>query len=292
MRPAVLLFLMPLSLRHAHGQFSTHMFEGRRFETIVPRQSWMQLPLLVALHPGGMNGALFCGMLGTHSFTRRFYTVCPNGLNGTWNVVAENGHVDDIGYLYRFVDHMYTVHSATLLPKVVLYGQSNGGALVNRVMVESTDRRIVAAVTDACQLHTVQFHEGSFWAGGRNNLYELPQPTLVRRKLLQLTGGMDTVVPAGGGDSNIEGLHGAPLHFLSWWKSANAFARAFGVDTVPQPPFDLFMAPMVVFEEGYVVAINDEEAGHLVLGPRGNESAAYGRAADRIDLWLRRFVHA
>ena len=81
------------------------------------------------------------GMSATHVI------VAPNGYRGSWNIHPTGlSQLDDVSFVHRILDRLATFPNVNV-SSTTLFGLSNGGSLVNRVLIESDDVRIVAGVT-------------------------------------------------------------------------------------------------------------------------------------------------
>ena len=157
-----------------------------------------------------------------------------------------------------------------------LVGHSNGAAIVNRILIENDNPKITHAVTDAAQLNALQYQASGpqgagVYVGGSTNQYttlktSFPAP----RSVLQVTGGLDTIVPSAGGTSPLDGPSNTRLSFVSWQVSAYALAQAYGFtggvasvqsDAVADYQSVEYQTPSNV----KVSAYNFENAGHGVV---------------------------
>ena len=138
----------------------------------------------------------------------KYVLVAPDGEANSWNIVAEESKLDDVGFVAKaLLDHIATFQNVN--PVFTIFGNSNGAvtrthacmhartharthmhaqALVNRILIESDDTRIATAVTTVSQLNGKQYRDGKFYIGGKDNTYTTVKPTLTNRKLLQITG--------------------------------------------------------------------------------------------------------
>ena len=92
------------------------------------------------------------------------------------------------------------------------------------------DARITHGITDGSQLNTFQYRpntNGAFYVGGASNAYTTTKASLLSRRVLQLVGGDDKLIPAAGGGSGISDGDGGKLQMVPWEDSALAFAIAF-----------------------------------------------------------------
>merc|ERR1711879_791601 len=120
--------------------------------------------------------------------------VGPDGQQNSRNVVNEESDFDDVEFVELIIDHLASKSNVNA-SHVQLYGNSNGAALVNRILIESTDARIVRGVTSVSQLNQMQYHDGKFYVGGNDNSYTKVQPSLLRREILALQGAEDHIIP-------------------------------------------------------------------------------------------------
>lgn len=141
-----------------------------------------------------------------------------------------------------------------------LFGRSNGSALINRILIESDDPRIVRGVTEVSQLNEYQFRNGCFFVGGADNAYTKAKPKLVRREVLSLQGGNDPVIPAAGGASKI-GFNVVPDA-----ESIYALAVAFGHVGPPVRATRHSRYKAWSYLNGAVASITLDHAGHKVYG--------------------------
>jgi hypothetical protein len=186
-----------------------------------------------------------------------------------WNVKGESSSEDDEHYISTtLVEHLSTFDNVEP-SSFTLYGFSNGAALTNRILIENDDPRIAAAITDGSQLNTLQFHGGRFYIGGGSNEYTSVKGTpFTRRRLLQMVGGQDHIIPARGGASRVgDAAHSNRLVFVDWEASALAFAVAYGYTggVALLSPDDSLMA-RASYLDGQVQAYIFKNVGH-VSGP-------------------------
>ena len=140
--------------------------------------------------------------------------------------------------------------------------------LANRILIENDDPRITHSLTDGSQLNTYQYRGGTFYVGGASNQYVTTKASLTPRKVLQVVGGRDDVIPPeGGASSEIEDGEGGTLAFVPWQESALAIATAYGytgAQAALSPDNPNFAKASYL--SGQVVAVNLKKVGH-VAGP-------------------------
>jgi len=229
-------------------------------------------PVLILLHGGNITAAetvyewqnidIMSTVFSSH------IVVVPDGPTHDWNVWGEESTLDDAGFVGTVL--IDTLAGATNVQQdsFRLYGSSNGGALVNRILIENADIRITHALTESSELATFQFHDASFFIGGADDSYTTKQPTLFTRHVMLLVGGDDTrIPPAGGLSCCLRGINHTLEQFLSWRDSAFRYAQAYGYEG---PAAGLAQSDAtlkgVTYLDGLVQAQEILGVGHHVTG--------------------------
>jgi len=230
-------------------------------------------PVILLLHGNGGSGSRFLKDINDDLkvLTTTHILVAPDGPQNSWNIVAEKSKEDDALYVgTTLMNHL--VEASNVKPEFTLFGHSNGAALTNRILIENDDARIVAAITDVSQLNTHQYHDGNFYIGGSDNSYTTVKSSLTKRKLLQLTGARDNVIPAAGGESPRIPAKTGKLKFLAWEESIYLFAKAYGFTGARDTATDDSTGKIqrVSYPDVHVSASNYKEAGHAVAPGDGN----------------------
>ena len=193
--------------------------------------------------------------------------VAPRGTrteNGTvWNVFHENVRVDDVGFISELINYLSSFEN--VMQDFRLLGVSNGAALVNRILVENDNTIITHAITDSSQLMYELYHKDStgnekFWLPDENNRFTIPKTYLKRRRILQLTGEYDTIVPSIGGNSRV-----ASLYFYPWTYSLFAFAKGFGYEGLENASYESPAFRSVGYMNSTLQAFDMKRVGHVVL---------------------------
>ncbi|CAD7953694.1 unnamed protein product [Amoebophrya sp. A25] len=215
-----------------------YVIGGRNVQVSVPSGSsgTTAFPLLFLFHGNGGTGN---GMIriftsaatqGATKINNAYILVAPDGESKSWNIVAEASNQDDVAFVTQtLLNYFSTTFSNANAAHAEMLGLSNGAALINRILIESNEPRILGAVTGVSQLNTHQYKNGNFYLGGSPNTYTTVQPNLYKRRLMQITGAQDVVIPAGGGQSTIPaGSNGEKLQMLTWEESLFRYAVAYG----------------------------------------------------------------
>ena len=267
----LLLTLVPLAAATSLDAGS-HVLGGRPFRVLLPTSpASARAPVAILLHGLGDSGEiaeemreLWPSLQSTH------IVVGPDGPDSMWNVKGEYAEntPDDALYIGKTViDHLATFSNVDGTSFKIV-GYSNGAALANRILIENDDPRITHILTDGSQLNTYQYRGDAFYVGGASNQYVGTKASLTPRKVLQVVGGRDDVIPPeGGASSEIEDGEGGMLAFVPWQESALAIATAYGytgAKAALSPDNPNFAKASYL--SGQVVAVNLKKVGH-VAGP-------------------------
>jgi len=201
--------------------------------TNVPEDSTKSRhPVIIALHGFHEGAHAFMNVIRENlaGITSTHIIVSVEAGRCGWNVANITDcawHHDDVSYVSYLMDRL--AQHANVLPRYTLFGFSQGAALLNRILIENDDPRIVAAVSWHSQLNTLQYHDGSFHSFHVNNRHRARRWTLVNRAVLQLSDSADKVIPSSGGRTviavqahggNSEGRLSFRLSFHAWDASA------------------------------------------------------------------------
>lgn len=237
---------------------------SRTFTVSVPPVDLRAYPVLIVLHGNGGNGR---GEIERYQrdaqLSSKYVLVAPDGSKNSWNVVNEESKLDDVGFVGKtLLDHLATF--SNVKPVFTIAGNSNGAALVNRILIENDDARIMTAVTTVSQLNGKQYRDGKFYIGGSDNVYTTVKQKLTKRRLLQITGAEDTLIPA---TAKMAGIPGLGV-MVSWDDSAFVYARAYGFSGAKASVRDSADKQSVSYA-GLVDASNFKQGGHGTGGKQG-----------------------
>jgi len=193
----------------------------------MPTTGSAPYPVAIVLHGNGGNGpataAQFVSVLPGHII------VGVQGYGNSWNISNEASNGPDIEMLNELIDSLKTYQNVDTT-KIRIIGISNGGGLTLRAAVEITDPAVDVCIDIISQVNSDQYRSGQFYKPSNeeqtgdayaNDGYDTLVSTLPQRKILQLNGRNDTVVPYNGG--NFVGMT-----FLSAANSAYALGLAQG----------------------------------------------------------------
>ncbi|OUT62403.1 MAG: hypothetical protein CBB71_02335 [Rhodopirellula sp. TMED11] len=187
------------------------------------------LPVLVFLHGNGGNaeGAMR-GFVNKHpKIAQQYLLVFPEGYQKSWNIVSERSRADDISFVEAVVRAVVS-HDNASNEKVSLLGVSNGAALVNAFMIESDLSVVHNCITAVSPLNAYQFDGKHFRARGKDNAYRQQVKPQLGRRLLNISGTQDHLVPYLGGPSPVIPAKDGKLTFVDAEESTYQWAKAMG----------------------------------------------------------------
>ena len=111
--------------------------------------------------------------------------------------------------------------------KISIFGNSNGSAMTNRLLIELDGAAFQNAGCQVSQMLAKMYHDGNFWFDATgSNAYDQTIVPAKRRRIISLNGTVDPLIPYAGGNSVIG-------TFISAQESIYRFAQAMG-ETGPQ----------------------------------------------------------
>ena len=147
---------LPISAPAADGPLVPHRIGNRTYQMFVPARNG-RLPLVIALHGGGGNGAQLAKSAGLidEAAKEGFVLALPEGSSRfgkleTWNAggccaYAMREKIDDIGFIRALIDELERTQPVDA-KRIYVVGMSNGGMMAERVAIELGDRIAGAAV--------------------------------------------------------------------------------------------------------------------------------------------------
>ena len=147
---------LPISAPAADGPLVPHRIGNRTYQIFVPARNG-RLPLVIALHGGGGNGAQLAKSAGLidEAAKEGFVLALPEGSSRfgkleTWNAggccaYAMREKIDDIGFIRALIDELERTQPVDA-KRIYVVGMSNGGMMAERVAIELGDRIAGAAV--------------------------------------------------------------------------------------------------------------------------------------------------
>ena len=234
----------------------------------MPTSGSAPYPVAILLH--GANGTA-AGMIAQNaSVLPGHVLVAVDGYSRTWNISNEPSNGPDIEMLNDLITKLKLYNNVDTT-KFRIMGFSNGGALALRAAVEITAPEVDVIICGGSQTNDDQYRGGYFYYPADEELtgdayandgYDTVKNPIPQRKIVQLNGRFDTVIPYNGG-ANFTGM----AH-LSAPNSAYAFAQAQGYSG-SQSSGTSYGSNSFLVDYGDVIFLNDG-VGHTTSADMRN----------------------
>ncbi len=246
----------------------------RPYLVSVPENKGGKLPVVVFLHGNGGNarGAMQ-GFLRRHrSLARRYIVVCPEGYQKSWNIVSERSKADDRAFVETIVQELAGYENVQG-DNFSIIGSSNGAALVNQLAIECRLPNIRNYVSGVSPLNAYQHDGRAFKARGKNNSYRKTVEPLTGKRIMNISGTEDRLVPYGGGPSRVIPAKGGKLAFVDAEQSIFLWARAMGHagKKLEKPTRVIGNLEVFSYLDGAVIHYKVAGAGHGAMGAIGED---------------------
>ena len=209
-------------------------------ETAFKRSYYISVPesadpqkfsVFIFLHGNGGNakGAMD-GFVRQHpTMASRYVMVFPNGYKASWNIVSERSQADDLGFIEAIVKKL-SMYDNIQQHNFSIMGNSNGAALVNQLAIESKLPNLRNYVSAVSPLNVYQHDGKNFKAKGANNDYQAVATPMTGKRLMNISGTTDDLVPYRGGPSKHIPAKGGKLGFVDAEESIFLWAKQMGYD--------------------------------------------------------------
>lgn len=199
--------------------------EKSRTETSEPPK----LPVLIFLHGNGGNAAhAMNGFLRRHPrIASRYILAFPQGYRESWNIVSERSKAHDVEFIESIITRLSDKANVDA-SRFSIMGVSNGAALVNQLAIESRLPQIRNLITSVSPLNQWQYDGREFKAKGNDNRYRVAVTPITGRRLMNISGTEDRLVPYGGGPSPLIPAWDGKLAFVAAEESTFLWARHLG----------------------------------------------------------------
>ena len=222
-------------LKSGEYTISQSWIQERSFERLylvsVPEGRKGKRPVVIFLHGGGGNArGAFKGFMRRHRVMARHYIViCPEGYSRGWNIVSERSKADDRGFIDEIIKRV-AEHDNVQRENFSIIGSSNGAALVNQLAIECRLPNIRNYVSGVSPLNVYQHDGKAFKAKGPNNTYRNAVVPMKGKRLMNISGTEDHLVPYAGGLSRAIPAKGGKLGFVHAEHSTYLWAKAMGYE--------------------------------------------------------------
>ena len=153
--------------------------------------------------------------------------VFPHGYRKSWNIVSERSKADDRQFIEEIITTLANYNNVQVSNFSVM-GNSNGAALVNQMAIETKLAHIRNYITAVSPLNVWQHDGKNFKAKGDDNNYAVVAEPMVGKRLLNISGTEDRLVPYGGGPSPVIPAKDGKLAFVEAEESIYQWARRMG----------------------------------------------------------------
>ena len=200
----------------------------RRYFVHVP-DSEEPLPLFIFLHGNGGNAEKSMqGFIRRYKvLSKRYNMVFAQGYLKSWNIVSERSQAPDREFIEAIVTKL-TEYSNVKDSGAVLMGSSNGAALVNQFAIETKLDHFSHYITVVSQLNAWQYDGTAFKAKGGDNNYTESVVPLKGKRLMNVSGANDQLVPYAGGPSKGIRAKDGKLAFVDAERSIFLWAQHYG----------------------------------------------------------------
>jgi len=202
----------------------------RPFFVNVPKGTKGQkFPVFIFLHGNGGNAKEVMPILlrNRRQLAAKYIMVFAQGYQESWNIVSERSKADDTGFIESIVLKIASFENVQK-DNFSIMGASNGAALVNQLLIESRLPNIRNYISGVSPLNVWQHDGDQFKLKGIDNNYrKLAQP-MKGKRLLNISGTNDELVPYQGGLSKHIPAKNGKLGFLPAEESTYLWAKQMG----------------------------------------------------------------
>lgn len=188
-----------------------------------------RLPVFIFLHGNGGNAKeAMGGFIRSHrQIASRYIMVFAQGYRESWNIVSERSKANDLSFVEAIVLKLASF-SNVKSNNFTIMGASNGSALVNQIAIESRLPNIRSYITGVSPLNVWQYDGTRFKAKGGDNNYRVAANPMTGKRLLNISGTDDRLVPYDGGLSRAIPAKSGKLGFVAAEESTFLWARHMG----------------------------------------------------------------
>ena len=206
-------------------------FKRFYYVNVPERADQQKLPVFIFLHGNGGNAKdAMHGFMRRHpTMASRYVMVFPNGYKASWNIVSERSKADDLGFIEAIVKKLSTSNNIQN-DNFSVMGNSNGAALVNQLAIESKLPNIRNYVSAVSPLNVYQHDGTNFRAKGADNNYQVTATPMTGKRLMNISGTTDELVPYRGGPSEHIPAKDGKLAFVDAEESIFLWAKQMGYE--------------------------------------------------------------
>ncbi len=233
-----------------------------------------KLPVFIFLHGNGGNarGAMNGFTRRNRTLSSRYIMVFAEGYAKSWNIVSERSKADDRGFIDAIVKQLAAFDNVQS-DNFTIMGSSNGAALANQMMIESRLPNIRNYICGVSPLNVFQHDGKNFKAKGDDNKYRKSVTPMKGRRLLNISGTEDRLVPYRGGLSRAIPAKGGKLAFVDAEESIYLWAKAMGYQgpKLAKPTRKNGRLDIFNYLDGDVIHYKVNREGHGATGAVGEK---------------------
>ncbi len=202
----------------------------RPYHVSVPQNAAdKKLPVFIFMHGNGGNAkeAMRGFTRGRRKLASEFIMVFAQGYRESWNIVSERSKADDKRFIEAIVLKLASYENVDA-NNFTIMGASNGAAMVNQLMIESRLPNIRNYISGVSPLNVFQYDGENFKAKGKDNNYSEVATPMTGKRLLNISGTEDKLVPYGGGPSKVIPAKDGKLAFVGAERSTFLWAKQMG----------------------------------------------------------------
>ena len=206
-------------------------FKRLYYVSVPERPNQQKFPVFIFLHGHGGNAkkAMDEFMRRHTTMASRYVMVFANGYKTGWNIMSEHSKADDLGFIEAIVKKLSTYDNIQK-DNFSVMGNSNGAALVNQLAIESKLPNLRNYVSAVSPLNVYQHDGKNFKAKGADNNYQAIATPMTGKRLMNISGATDDLVPYRGGLSKYIPAKDGKLGFVDAEESIFLWARQMGYD--------------------------------------------------------------
>ena len=188
-----------------------------------------KFPVFIFLHGNGGSAKEVMPILlrNRRKMASQYIMVFAQGYQESWNIVSERSKADDKGFIEAIVLKLASFNNVQK-DNFSIMGASNGAALVNQLLIESKLPNIRNYISGVSPLNVWQYDGEYFKSKGSDNDYRKPTKPMTGKRLMNISGTNDELVPYEGGISKHIPAKDGKLDFVAAEESTYLWAKQMG----------------------------------------------------------------
>ena len=199
------------------------------FVNVPEGEAGQKFPVFIFLHGNGGNAKEVMRILlrNRTKMAAKYVMVFAQGYRESWNIVSERSKADDTAFIESIVRKLASYDNVQN-DNFSIMGASNGAALVNQLLIESRLPNIRNYISGVSPLNVWQYNGKQFKSKGADNDYRESANPITGKRLMNISGTDDALVPYDGGISRHIPAKDGKLGFLAAEESTYVWAKQMG----------------------------------------------------------------